>query len=420
MATEPTPISPLPTPPTRTMARAQFVVAINDWFAGWPTFRTQFNTSAAVTYTNAVEAAASAAAAESAKTLAEAAALAALNDTNYVGTSTTSLAVGTGSKAFTTQSGLAFAASGDRVTAASRGSTAKMRGVATYSGTTLTIAVDQVEGSGTHSDWMLVLSALEVPTARERLTADRTYYVRSDGNDANDGLTDSAGGAFLTIQKAVNVAAAVDWNGYAVTIQVKGGTFSGAVEVNSLPFQGSNLLTITGDTTTPANAVLTSTGATTITVRGARVKVQGFKFTTTGQRAILATEGAYVEYSAVEFAGGGIGVVHVKADTGATIWATDDYTISNGASAHWETERGGNIIVLGGMTITLTGTPAFTQFALATMISTITVGSVTFSGSASGIRYSVTTNSVINVNGAGTSFLPGDSAGSTGTGGQFL
>jgi hypothetical protein len=76
----------------------------------------------------------------------------------YGGTSTTSLTIGTGSKAFTTQAGLAYT-NGARVRAtATAGATGWLEGVATYSGTTLTITSDKTSGSGTGTAWNLNLA----------------------------------------------------------------------------------------------------------------------------------------------------------------------------------------------------------------------------------------------------------------------
>ena len=101
-------------------------------------------------------------------------------------------------------------------------------------------------------------AALSQVTAavRELLTPDRTYYVRTDGNDANTGLVNNSGGAFLTIQRAVNIASYLDNGGYNVTIQVVDGTYSLTSNVLCRTFLGSGLLIIQGNTTTPANCVL--------------------------------------------------------------------------------------------------------------------------------------------------------------------
>jgi hypothetical protein len=76
-----------------------------------------------------------------------------LSALGYGGTSTSLITIGTGSKVFTTQTGLAY--NGARVRAASAANQNNfVIGPATYSGTTLTIEVDQTGGSGTFTDWL--------------------------------------------------------------------------------------------------------------------------------------------------------------------------------------------------------------------------------------------------------------------------
>jgi hypothetical protein len=76
------------------------------------------------------------------------------NGAGYAATSTTSLAIGTGSATFTTQSGLAYSA-GARARASNSSVTGDyMEGIVTsYSGTTLVINVDTTGGSGTFASW---------------------------------------------------------------------------------------------------------------------------------------------------------------------------------------------------------------------------------------------------------------------------
>jgi hypothetical protein len=77
----------------------------------------------------------------------------------YGGTSATSLATaGSGSKAFTTQAGLAYS-KGARIRASSIGTGEYMEGVvASYSGTTLTVTMYRNVGTGTHADWTINLA----------------------------------------------------------------------------------------------------------------------------------------------------------------------------------------------------------------------------------------------------------------------
>jgi hypothetical protein len=257
---------------------------------------------------------------------------------------------------------------------------------------------------------------------REVLTANRTYYVRTDGSDSNDGSADSAGGAFLTLQKALDVVATIDFNGYIVTIQLGDGTYSNtttAVPVTVGQASASKLI-IQGNASTPANVVLDNptawSGAINVAT-GARVRVKDLKITGgTNAYGLAAKKGGELEYTGVNF--GAVGRTHLYAASGGIVTQSGAYTISGGSDIHFMAENGGHIFAQSS-TITVSGTPAFASgFAYASGLGTI-VSQAAFSGSATGKRYDATANALIQTYGGGASYFPGNSAGTTATGGLY-
>jgi hypothetical protein len=245
---------------------------------------------------------------------------------------------------------------------------------------------------------------------RERLTASRTYYVRSDGNNANTGLANTSGGAFATIQGALDAVAKIDTAGYAVTIQLGAtGTYAGATLSQS--FTGGGTVTILGSTGSASSYVISSS----ITVARARLSVSGMKFTTTSSYGLIADASGYITISgACEF---GANAVHMYAQWDGHIYLNADITIAGSATVCFNA-IGGKIIVTTSRTVTLTGTPAFSAaFAFADRQGYMLLYPVTYSGSATGKRYQSWQSGLITTY-SGT--LPGDVAGTTATGGQYV
>lgn len=133
------------------------------------------STSAAAALASQIASAASAASAGSSSTAASgfataagvsaaAAAAAAIQAAaSLTGTSTTSLAIGTGSKTFTTQAGLSILVGAYVLAASNSGPTNFMQGqVTAYSGTSLTVNMLTTGGSGTKTDWNITVSAPSV------------------------------------------------------------------------------------------------------------------------------------------------------------------------------------------------------------------------------------------------------------------
>lgn len=255
---------------------------------------------------------------------------------------------------------------------------------------------------------------------RDILTAARTYYVRTDGSNSNNGLANTAGGAFLTIQKAIDTVASLDMSIYQVTIQVVAGTYTGAVVLKN--YVGALAPIIQGDTTTPSNVVINVTGGDAITNdAGPLWQIQGFQpKTTTSGFVVRAKNGGKIYFQNLDFAASAD--IHIYANGAATIRAVGNYTISGapgGNGIHILSADGG-YVETNSITVTLTGTPAWTAYMVgATRNGTLSANLVTYSGAATGTRYNANLNGVIYTGGGGANYFPGSVAGSTATGGQY-
>jgi hypothetical protein len=270
---------------------------------------------------------------------------------------------------------------------------------------------------------------------REILTANRDYFVNvSTGDDGNDGL--SSGSPFETIQHAIDVAAALDLSVYDVTINIADGTY--AVNVQR-PFVlkralGAGRIHLLGNTSTPGNVILTSNVAsarivsaensagqgdvvTTYTLRGVRLTATSGS----GTRNLIHVSGATnLIFSHVEF---GAATNQIRADTGANVVADGPYSIVDSASRHVLALQGGHFDAQG-QTVTLTGTPAFSNaFVVADRTGHVSMQGMTFSGSATGSRFLVQNVAVIFTNGSNPStYFPGNSSGTedTATSGHYV
>ncbi len=259
---------------------------------------------------------------------------------------------------------------------------------------------------------------------RWRLTGSVTVYVDgTNGNANNDGLASGSGNALATLQQAANmVRDSVDLNGQAVTISVADGTYTAGVSMTS-GWTGAGTVTFTGNTGTPSNCVIsvTSGNCFQFTNNVLATLGGGFKLqTTTSGSAVRSETGAVVTISgAMEY--GACATNQLHSINGGRIIVAANYTISGGCSVHAAGAGPASLVNIAGLTITLTGTPAwgvaFAQgFNLGNVIASSTC---TFSGSATGARYTATLNGVVRVDGAASTYFPGNSAGSTASGGQY-
>ncbi|MDP1639563.1 MAG: DUF2793 domain-containing protein, partial [Hyphomicrobium sp.] len=260
---------------------------------------------------------------------------------------------------------------------------------------------------------------------REVLTANRTYYVRvsgSGGSDSNNGLT--SGTPFLTVQKALDVCATIDFNGKNVTIDVGAGTFSGQIKPGVMVGQSTVAsLTIAGAGS--ASTILTSSGAFAGTIEasgnGVRMTVQAVTIQNTNGSTqgvgLFALAGADIRL--------GSDVVFGTSAGFCGIWVADGAIVSPGANTltfsadmtYPFIASGNGRVKLDGATIAL-GTRTVTAVFLVEDQGGIAASSVTYTGTVTGSKYDVVHNGTIDTSGAFN--IPGSTSGTTRTGGQVI
>ncbi len=281
---------------------------------------------------------------------------------------------------------------------------------------------------GTNASWANAAGIAGDPTLtltyREVLTANRTYYVRTDGSDSNTGLVDSAGGAFLTPQKAVDVVSTLDISTFTATVQIRDGTYTAPVLLKDPVGSGSCILQ--GNTTAPANVLISITSSDILAgavnaFASRKWSVTGVKVqTTTAGNGVFVPAGSILSLEKVDY--GACATFHMWAREGGVLYVKDSYAVTGAAAGHRRATGGARIVVTTGRTITFTGTQAYSSsFANISLTSYLEdFGNTYTGGTITGSRYTAASNSVINTNGGGANYFPGDAAGTSVTGGQYI
>ena len=266
-------------------------------------------------------------------------------------------------------------------------------------------------------------SALLIP-----LSTNTTFYVATTGNDTTGDGTLSR--PWATIQHAYDwVSSNINLNGHTLTIQIQNGTYNTGLTANS-PVQGAGNVVINGNNT-PSAVVVAVTGSSCMVAAktGVSFTVQGMTLQATisggsGGIGIIATNGGNVFYQNVVF--GTCSSFQVYAAFGGSTQCIGSITVNGGAQVHIGAYQGS---ATGGATVppnpqityTISGTPAYSiAFALAQAGGSIYIPTTIFSGSATGSRYQVSSNGVIDTGAGGATYLPGNSSGTTATGGQYV
>ncbi|MEB2545190.1 hypothetical protein [Burkholderia cenocepacia] len=271
--------------------------------------------------------------------------------------------------------------------------------------------------------------AVQLGQVRTKLQANTNFYVNaSTGNDANNGLTPTTAWATLTAALGT-IQQLYDLAGFIATINVAAGSYApgicsgafvGGISPNSVQVIASGAALVTNPSGTGAqNACFYATSGSQFLIAGSFTLVNsaagGSCVQASGTGSMIST-GAGISYG---FSAGS----HILGNAFGIVNVNGSYSIATngGAGSHFNASTGGAVDVTSGITLSIGSNVNFTTaFSLATGVAQINAGGMTFSGSATGTRYNAQSNSMINTDGSGANYFPGNAAGITASGGIYI
>lgn len=226
------------------------------------------------------------------------------------------------------------------------------------------------------------------------------YYVRPDGSDQNDGSSDVPGSAFLTIQRAVEVALATPSPTSVVTIHVAHGSYSrGIVIAGPVPAKADVKygygLHLVGDKGRPEKVELDVVGSDAVRVSdGASILITGMTLRTRESgNLVTATRRATVGHRYCVF--GSAASETISASRYAEVYAIGPTTVS-GSSLVFAHATTRSTISFSTQTITFLPGLHFSRYLWAINDATIRVDKSRIIGRATG-DIAVHVNGVLNV-----------------------
>lgn len=257
-------------------------------------------------------------------------------------------------------------------------------------------------------------------------------YVRTDGNDANTGRANTAGGAFLTLLRAVQEVEKHDFAANAhVTITVGAGTFTSHPDNYPIEVSARNqalVISIEGqgvDSTYLSGYSNVSNSLQAIVIDsapGVSWEVSNLRLTVNASEAVnlayVSGRGGSVNFTDVKITGCRDEAFYVSGPIQATF--TNITLMSNIGGAVFSATEGARIIFRGDFTaasavtvgqyVALWGPHCYGDLMYGTFINKASV---------TGMRYICERLSFMDTDNGGDSFLPGTVAGTTATGGVY-